>query len=157
MKDTDKASNAGCGEFELLMMKRLDGETSPEDSARLDRHLETCESCAKAFAQYDKIARATSQVAMREVDPEEWDIYWSRVSNRLERGITWILVCAGAAAIIAYAAMSLVTYVLKDSSMAWWAKAGIFVFFLGLAWLFASVAREKIAMRRTDRYREIKR
>jgi predicted anti-sigma-YlaC factor YlaD len=148
---------SGCGEFELLMMRELDGEITPAEKARLDAHLRTCAKCAAAYRQYGKLVAATAEVGMKEVAKEEWDLYWANVYNRIERGAAWMLVSVGAAAVFAYAAYRIVMWLLGTSAVAWWAKAGIFALALGIAWLFASVAREKWAMRRTDKYLGVKR
>lgn len=37
----------GCQEYELLFSAQLDGELSPEETARLDRHLAQCPACRR--------------------------------------------------------------------------------------------------------------
>ncbi len=157
MSDPGQSDKAPCREFELLMMRRIDGEISPNDEKRLQKHLESCPSCRKALDEYSRLAAATGEVEMREVSREEWDIYWCRVYNRLERGLAWILVSLGAVAALAWAALRFVMHFVSDPKMAFWAKVGILALAAGLALLFISVLREKLILRRTDRYRHIRR
>ena len=157
MSDQKQPAETPCREFELLMMRRIDGEISPVDEKRLQKHLESCPLCRKALDEYSRLAAATGEVEMRKVSQEEWDIYWYRVYNRLERGLAWILVSLGAVAAFAWMALRLVMHFVSDPTTALWAKGGILVLAAGLALLFISVLREKLSLRRTDRYRHIKR
>lgn len=43
-----------CNRFEKMMTARLAGELSPADSARLDRHLEKCETCRKTWKEFSR-------------------------------------------------------------------------------------------------------
>ena len=157
MSQAPESEAAACREYELLMMRRLDGEITPAEQERLDRHLQSCPSCRKAFDEYSRLLTATAEVEMREVSQEEWDIYWSRVYNRLERGTAWVLVSIGAVIALAYAGFRFVTWLIGDPQMRLWAKAGVLVLAAGLALLFVSVLREKLTLRCKDRYRGVRR
>jgi len=152
-----RETESPCRKFEMLIMRRLDGEISPEDDARLDEHLASCAACRKALEEYSKVVAATAQVEMPEVSEEQWELYWCSVYNRLERGVAWILVSIGAAAALAWGGFRLVMHFVGHPTMALWAKAGILVLVAGLALLFVSVVREKISLRCSDRYRGVRR
>jgi predicted anti-sigma-YlaC factor YlaD len=157
MSNDEKPPARKCDEFQLLMMRELDGEISPKDKARLAEHLKTCAGCAREYKHFGCVATATAEVSMREVSAEEWDFYWRSVYNRLERGIAWILVSIGAVVALTYAGFSLVMYLVHSEAMALWAEAGVLVLALGVAWLFVSVVREKLTLRKTDKYRGVRR
>jgi len=157
MSDETTAPASPCREFELLMMRKLDGEISAEDDRRLKDHLESCPSCAIAYSQFEKIVAATAHVRVKEPPREEWDLYWDKVANRLERGIAWALFTAGLAFVITYLAFIAAAYLVRSESIPFWAKVGIFALAAGLVLLFVSVAREKLALRKTDKYRGVKR
>ena len=118
MSGGNESKEAACREFELLMMGRLDGEISPEQEKRLKQHLETCPSCAKALEEYSKLVTATAEVEMKDLSQEEWDLYWCRVYNRLERGTAWVLVSLGAVLAFTYAAFRVVVHFVGDPEMA---------------------------------------
>jgi len=157
MDEDQKPPAHKCGQFQLLMMRELDGEASPADKARLAEHLRSCAGCAGEYKRFGKVAALTAEVSMREVSNEEWDLYWRSVYNRLERGVAWILVSIGAVVALTYAGFSLVMYFVRNEEMALWAKAGVLVLALGVAWLFVSVVREKLTLRKTDKYRGVRR
>ncbi len=92
-----------------------------------------------------------------EPPPEIWDDYWTSVYNRLERGLGWILVSAGALVLFAYGAWHWLEAVLADSGMPGPVKIAIFALVVGGAILFVSVVREKLLLRRRDPYREVQR
>lgn len=141
----------------MLIMRRLDGEISPEDDALLDGHLQGCAACRRELDEYSKVVSATAEVEMRKVGDEQWDLYWCSVYNRLERGVAWIFVSLGAAIALAWCGFRLVMHFVAHPTMALWAKAGVLVLMGGLALLFVSVVREKISLRCSDRYRGVRR
>lgn len=152
-----RETESACRDFQMLIMRRLDGEISPEDDARLDEHLQDCAACRRALDEYSKVVSATAQVEMRKVSDEQWDLYWCSVYNRLERGVAWIFVSLGAALALAWGGFRLVMHFVSHPTMALWAKAGVLVLMGGLALLFVSVVREKISLRCSDRYRGVRR
>lgn len=153
----DVSSRSACREFELLMMRHLDGEISKSDAARLEAHLKTCPSCRKAFSEYRKLAAATANVPPPEVSQEEWDTYRANVFNRMERGTAWTVLGLGLAAVAAYLLYLLSTWLIGTDAMPVWARVAIAVLVLGVVGLFLSVAREKMVLRRTDKYKGVQR
>ena len=139
----------------MLMMRKIDGEIGEDEEVKLNAHVATCRECAKEFDQYKRIAGATAKLAMKRVPPEHWDLYWAGVLNKLERSIAWIVVGVGALAVLASMIFRLVVILITTNSLMWWTKAGVLTLMVGMTWLFASVAREKMAMRKTDKYRGI--
>ena len=88
--------------------------------------------------------------------PEEtWDRYWGGVYARLERGIAWILISLGAAVLIAFAAYHAVLAFLEDTSSPLLLKIALAALVLGGAVLLVSVIREKLVLRKSDKYREV--
>ena len=154
---TDGKEPAACREYEMLMMAKIDGEISAEDDARLSAHMAGCEACAKAYRQYAGIAEATNRVRLKNVAPEQWDRYWDSVSNRMERSVAWAVVAAGVLGLVTYGVFALLVRLVMSESVGWCVKAGVIVLAAGLAILFASVVREKMALRKTDRYKGVRR
>ncbi len=154
---TDGKEPAACREYEMLMMAKIDGEISAEDDARLSAHMTGCAACAKAYRQYAGIAEATNRVQLKKVAPEQWDIYWNNVSNRMERSVAWAIVAAGVLGLVTYGVFALLVRLVMSESVGWCIKAGIIVLVTGMTLLFASVAREKMALRKTDKYRGVRR
>jgi HEAT repeat protein len=74
-----------CPTYEPLIADALFGELSPEDRQRLDRHVDTCDACAKEL----RSMQATLQITARRERPEPpssfWHGYWPRLVRRMER------------------------------------------------------------------------
>lgn len=157
MTEKGEPEAGSCGEFEFLMMRRLDGEISADEDARLTAHLASCAACAKAFGEFSKLASATAGVALREPPPEAFDMYWERVENRFERGIAWTVLSFGVGIVGWYVLFMAGWLVVRTTSLPFYVKIGIALIFAGIAALFVSVAREKLAIRKTDKYRGVKR
>lgn len=94
----------------------------------------------------------------REMIPEvAWESYWSRLYNRLERGLSWILVSVGAIIVLSYSAYHALQEFIADSSMPLVVKWGVAALVLGGIMLLVSVLREKLLLRKHDRYKEVER
>ncbi len=141
----------------MLIMRRVDGEISTDDDRRLDEHVRGCPSCAKALEEYSKLAQATSEVEMKDLTEQQWELYWTGVYNRLERSAAWVLVCLGAAAVLAYVGFRAVVALVGDPDMQLWAKVGVLALVFRFVLLFLSVLRERLTLRRFDKYRKVKR
>ena len=86
-----------------------------------------------------------------------WDEYWRHVYNRIERGISWIFISIGAIVVLSFAAWNAVSELVSDREMDPVLKGGILILLIGGVILLISVLREKIMVRRVDKYREIER
>jgi ferric-dicitrate binding protein FerR (iron transport regulator) len=140
-----------------LMMAALDGELSPGERAELDRLLVSDPEIRAEWDRLRKVKEVTHMMSYREPPAEIWDTYWTSVYNRLERGLGWILVTVGALVLFGYGAWHGIEAILADSGLPGFVKIAVFAFVLGGAVLFVSVMREKLLLRRRDRYREVQR
>ena len=90
--------------------------------------------------------------------PEEtWDRYWAGVYSRLERGLAWLLISIGTAVVLAIVGYAAIMKFLEDTSTPLAVKLGVGALLLGGAVLLVSVLREKMVMRKTDKYKEVTR
>jgi len=86
-----------------------------------------------------------------------WDEYWRQVYNRIERGISWILISLGAVIVLSFALWTMVSELLADQALNPVLKTGILVLLVGIVILFISIVREKLMVRRVDKYKEVER
>jgi hypothetical protein len=94
----------------------------------------------------------------KEPPGEAWENYWSRVYNRLERGLSWILISIGAMILLFYGGFKAVESLVKDPAVAILLKVAILVLLAGVVILFVSVIRERIFTYKKDKYaKEVKR
>lgn len=146
-----------CERYQLLMTGYLDGELPVEEQTEFLKHLEGCHSCAEELQQHRKLKEITGQ--MRFIEPEDriWEHYWSNVYNRMERRIGWILLSVGAILLLSYGTFLLLEEMLFHEGISWTIRIGVITLLLGVYTLIVSVIRERIAIRKSDRYEEIKR
>lgn len=143
--------------FHQLLMAAVDGELSPEAQHEFDRLLSTSPDYRQEWADYTKLKEATMQIKFARPPEELWDRYWITVYNRIERGLGWILVSIGAMILLFYGGYKAVESILADSQLEWFVKAGILALLAGLVIVLVSVTREKMLLRKTDKYKEIQR
>ena len=135
----------------MLMMGALDGELNEQEQLEFKDFIQRNPGYRKEYKELEKIKEVTLQMTLKNPNPEVWDRYWLHVYNRIERGIGWILLSAGAIILVFYIIQSL----LADSQLPTLIKIGIFCFYGGLFVLLISVLRERLHKRKYDPYKEI--
>ena len=94
----------------------------------------------------------------KELSDAELQRYWSGIYNRLERGVGWILFSLGAIVALCYAGVKLVEEMINDPAVSLVLKVGVIALIIGGVILFVSVLRERLTLRKTDKYsREVER
>jgi len=143
--------------FHRLITAALDGELRKEDEHEFNTFLSTFSECKKEWDELKKIKEMAMQIRFTQPPEETWNRYWLNIYNRIERGIGWILVSLGVIVILVYGAFKVVESILADSSIEWFVKAGILAMLAGLIILLVSVLREKLFIKKSDKYKEIQR
>ena len=144
-------------EMRRKMMAALDGELSVEERARLERVLAEDGDLRAEWERLERVKEATEEMQYREPPEETWEHYWVSVYNRMERGLGWVLISIGALVLIGYGAWHAVGELMADSALPAFLKLAIFAALFGVLILLFSVIREKLFVRRGDRYKEVKR
>ena len=145
-----------CERYHLLITGYLDGELSPDEQTELLAHLEQCSSCEEELRQHRKLKEITGRMQFKEPEDRVWEYYWASVYNRLERRVAWILLSLGGVLLLSYATYELV-YELFLYELSWIVRIGVVSLVVGFYALLASIIRERMAIRRSDRYEGIKR
>ncbi len=141
----------------ILMMAALDGEITSDEQDELNQFLESDSELYGEFESFQQLKEVTDTMKTGEPKPEIWETYWISVYNRIERGLAWLLFSVGAAVLIVYSLMQICTGLWSDPELPLAVKCGIFGALLGLVLLLISVMREKLFLRRGERYKEIQR
>ena len=140
-----------------LINKYLDKELSNEDKEELEKIVSEDENLKKELKELKEMQEVMYMLKPANSD-QEWENYWQNLYNRLERGIGWILTSIGAILVLAFLGFEFIKDLIQDPKLALYFKIGLMALLLGLIILFVSVVREKILMRKYDKYsREIKR
>ena len=144
--------------YKSLLMGLLDNELSQEEKKSLEIHLKECSECRKELKEFNKMKGVMKNMKYKEPPDEVWEKYWSRVYNRLERGLGWILTSIGAIILLFYGGFKAVESLIKDPTLAVFLKVAILILLAGVVILFVSIIRERIFTYKRDKYaREVKR
>jgi predicted anti-sigma-YlaC factor YlaD len=146
-----------CTRMEIKIMALIDDELSSLERKAVEAHLNECDACRKRYEQLTKLKGVTQEMKFKKLPEMYWDEYWQHIYNRIERGISWIFISIGAIIILSFACWQWITHLLADSEIHPLLKAGIIILIVGGIILFISILREKIMVRKVDKYREVER
>lgn len=139
-------------------MALLDNELSEEEKETLDLHLKGCAECRKELKEFNKIKGVMKNMKYKELPDEVWERYWSKIYNRIERGLGWILTSIGTMILLFWGGFKAVENLIKDPALAVFLKIAILILLAGVVILFVSVLRERIFTYKKDKYsKEVKR
>ncbi len=139
-----------------LLMALIDGEITAEEHQELERLLRQFPEFREELANFQELKEVTRAMKLKSPDPEVWQTYWQNVYNRIERGLAWLIFTVGAAILIAYGLMKVVMEIWNDPDLPAIVKYGLYGVILGLVLLLISVLREKLYLRKHERYKEVK-
>ncbi len=144
-----------CDLYKYLIIQYIDNEISDEDENKLKTHLLSCSNCKKEYEEFQNVKGVSKEMKNKILPDMAWDEYWRHVYNRLERGFSWILISIGAIILLGIAVYHFLWDILSSTQMTFLEKFGILVLVLGFIVLFISVVREKLMVRKHDKYKEI--
>ena len=143
-----------CNHSEIDVMRYIDGEMSSEERETFKKHLETCDRCKNLLNEMSSLKEVTDSMKIADLPEAVWEKYWSDIYNRIERSVAWFLFILGSLILTGYSVYNMI----RDPSLRNLMGLGVLLVVLGLAILFLSVLREKIAVNKADRYiSEVKR
>ncbi|MDI6779560.1 MAG: hypothetical protein QME25_05120 [Bacteroidota bacterium] len=141
--------------FQILLNKALDGLLSTDENAEFENLLVSSKECQEEWQSMKQLKEVTREMKFKNPPDEILDKYWLGIYARLERGLAWILVSIGATVLLVYGGFKLVEELIADPTLAWFIKIAILAIIAGLAILFVSVLRERLFVRKTDKYKVI--
>jgi hypothetical protein len=137
-----------------LMMAALDDEISDADRAELKTLIAAAPDLDAEWRRLARVKEATSGLTLQPLPEELWDRYWASVYARVERGLAWILVSAGAIILTGYAVWQAVSAVFADTSEPLFVRVAIAAVAVGGTMLLLSVVREKFWLTKRDPYQK---
>jgi len=147
-----------CDEYKTLMMGYLDGELAPDQRERFETHVASCTDCEEDLAEFKRLKLELAAMKFKEPSDAELERYWRSTYNRLERGVGWVLFSIGAILALCYGGFKLVEAMVVDPDIALVLRIGVVALVFGTVVLFVSVLRERLTVRRVDKYsKEIER
>ncbi len=121
----------------------------------VDEHIRTCAECRQEFEEMNKFEEVMQKMAFKQPPKETWEMYWTSVYNRLERGIGWIFLSIGAMILFFFGGYKMVESIIQDPQTPLLLKVGVLTFMAGLVVLLVSIGREKLFVDKRERYKEI--
>jgi ABC-type multidrug transport system fused ATPase/permease subunit len=146
-----------CEEMDLKIMALLDNELDSEEFASVHAHIESCKRCGDEYSSQKKVKEVTADMRFKQLPEFYWDEYWTNIFNKLERGLSWIFISLGAIIILCFTGWEVVNELIADQDVNPVLKFGIFVMLIGSIVLIISILREKIMVRKVDKYRKVER
>lgn len=148
--EKDKIS---CEEHQILMMGFIDGELGAEEEDRFKEHVYKCSRCAEELAGFQKLAELTDSLKLKEPADYEWERIYSSIFYKVESRVGWLFAIAGCVIVFAY----LLFEICIEWEMAAWLRIGIVMAIVGFALLLVSAIRQRIRIRKYERYEAVKR
>jgi predicted anti-sigma-YlaC factor YlaD len=143
--------------YRIMLSGYIDGELSPDEKAALEKHLTSCEECAKELNAFRKLKEVTGAMRYADIPEHVWDNYWHSLYRRLELGIGWVLLSMGAVLLLGCGFYCLIKGFFMDPQVPILVRIGVGAGSLGVIILIISAVRERFFAYTRDRYREIKR
>lgn len=139
-----------------LISSYHDGELDNREKQMLKQHLEQCAECRKEYEEMGKFEEVMGKMQLKKPQKETWEVYWSTVYNRMERGIGWILLSIGGMILLFFGGYKAVEGIIQDSSTPLLLKVGILAALGGVVVLLVSLLREQLFVHKRERYKEVK-
>lgn len=140
-----------------LLTAYVDNELDQESRREMEKRLAESEDLRRELEAMKKVKSLTSRMQLIQPEEEVWNMYWNQVYNRIERGVGWILLSVGAIILLSFGAFHFVKDFLLDPEPPLIMKIGVSAAILGVIILLVSVLRERLFIRKTERYKEIER
>lgn len=143
--------------FIILLEKFMEKEaTAEEEKAFLDL-INNDPKLREEYEEQKRIKEVMNKMSLENPSKEFWDAYWLSFLNKFERGVAWFAIVLGTIIILGYGIYHAVQAFLADTHTPGFLKFGIAALFLGGVVLLISVLREKLTVRKYDKYKEIQR
>ena len=148
-----------CQEMQPLLMAFIDGELDDATRQTVEAHVQSCAARRDELQRWQQLKGVTDMARLAKPPDAVWERYWTGVYNRLERNIGWILASLGAIICLSWAAwefsQKFVDEFLLNPAEPLILRVGVVALILGGIILFVSILRERLTLRRSERYKEI--
>ncbi len=144
-------------EIQLKVMAYLDGELPETEMIEIKKLIDEDDSYNDVYLSLKKVKEVTQEMKFKKLPEMYWDDYWQHVYNRIERGISWILISIGLIIVGSFLMWQIIESIITNQNIHVLLKTGILFLMAGIITLIVSVLREKFMVRKVDKYREVER
>jgi predicted anti-sigma-YlaC factor YlaD len=138
-----------------LISSYHDNHLSEDQKKMIEEHIQQCEECSRELEEMGKFEEVMQKMELKQPPKEMWQVYSTSVYNRLERRIGWILFSIGAIIMLFFGGYKAIEGIIEDPATPLILKIGILAVLGGVAILLVSVGRERIFVRKRERYKEV--
>lgn len=143
--------------YKHLLLKVVDGVASKAEREEFETHIRNCPECRREFGEFKNLEEFMSTVKLKDLSEDARVLYWHSLYNRLERGLGWVLFSLGAILLLGFGAFMLIKEFITNPTISLVLKFGVGGVILGLIILLVSVFKERLFVRRYDKYsKEVK-
>lgn len=140
-----------------LMMKHLDGESTPAEEKELAELLEKYPAYRDELNMFQQLKKETGEMKNDMLPELVWEDYWQKLYNRMERGVSWLLISLGSVILISFGLYQMLLGIVRATNAPFLIKFGLLALIVGGVILLVSVVREKLLLRKHDKYKEVRR
>jgi len=144
-------------DIKLKVMAYLDGELPEVEMKEIKRLIDDDKMYQEVYLSLKKVKEVTQEMKFVKLPEMYWDDYWEHIYNRIERGISWILISLGVIVVGSFLVWQIIESIIVDQNIHVVLKAGILILLAGMVILIVSILREKLMVRKVDKYREVER
>jgi predicted anti-sigma-YlaC factor YlaD len=138
-----------------LISSYYENHLSEDQKRKIEEHIQQCEECRRELEEMGKFEEVMKKMELKQPPKEMWQVYAISVYNRLERRIGWILFSIGAIIMLFFGGYKAIEGIIEDPTTPLILKIGILTVLGGLAILLVSIGRERIFVRKRERYKEV--
>jgi predicted anti-sigma-YlaC factor YlaD len=138
-----------------LISSYHENHLSEDQKKTIEEHVQQCEECRGELEEMGKFEEVMQKMKLKQPPKEMWQVYATSVYNRLERRIGWILFSIGAIIKLFFGGYKAIEGIIEDPTTPLILKIGILAVLGGVAILLVSVGRERIFVRKRERYKEV--
>jgi hypothetical protein len=143
--------------YKIMLSGYIDDELTPDEKREFEAYLKTDAELQKEYETFRKLKEVTGAMKYADIPEVVWENYWARLYRKLERGLGWIFISAGAIILLAFGCYHLVQDFFFDPKQSLVLKIAIGSGLLGVIILLVSVIRERVFAAVRDRYDEVQR
>lgn len=143
--------------YKHLLLKVVDGVASARERREFEAHIRSCKECCQEYGEFTNLEELMSSIKLKDLTEEARVAYWRMLYNRLERGLAWILLSAGAILLLGFGGFMLIKEFVINPTVSVILKIGVCAILGGVIVLLVSVLKERLFVRKYDKYsKEVK-
>ncbi|TET22019.1 MAG: hypothetical protein E3J71_07425 [Candidatus Stahlbacteria bacterium] len=143
--------------FKHLLLKVVDGVASDKERQEFLAHIRSCEECRCEYGEFRNLEELMSTIKLKDLSEDARAAYARSLYNRLERGLGWIFLSLGAILLLGFGGFMLIKEFIINPAVSVILKIGVCAVLAGLIVLLVSVLKERLFVRKYDKYsKEVK-